>query len=140
MLAGFLCAQFEKRDEIQARRKFIWMYYDEYLRGWAEAHNVRLPVVPAHCEQAYHMFYLIMPSLETRQALIARLKSLGILSVFHYLPLNLSEMGLKLGGKPGDCPITEDLTDRLLRLPFYFQLSEAEQARVVKAIKEFDGK
>jgi dTDP-4-amino-4,6-dideoxygalactose transaminase len=83
------------------------------------------------------MFYLLLPSLEMRQALIAHLKTRGILSVFHYLPLHLSDVGRRFGGKPGDCPVTEDLSDRLLRLPFYNNLTESDQARVVGAIREF---
>ncbi len=131
-------AQLEAREQIQARRRRVWEYYYEHLRDWAEDQGVRLPVVPAHCEQPYHMFYLILLSLERRQALIAHLKARGILSVFHYLPLHLSEMGQRLGGKAGDCPVTEDVSDRLLRLPFYNELTEADQTRVVAAIRECD--
>ena len=83
------------------------------------------------------MFYVLLPSLEQRQALIAHLKARGIHSVFHYLPLHLSDMGRQLGGQPGDCPVTEDISDRLLRLPFYNDLSEDDQARVVEAIHDF---
>jgi dTDP-4-amino-4,6-dideoxygalactose transaminase len=97
---------------------------------------VRLPHVPAHCEQTYHMFYLLLPSLPQRQAFIANLKARGIMSVFHYLPLHLSPMGRSLGGKPGDCPVAEDVSDRLVRLPFYYDISAADQARIVSAIKE----
>ena len=137
MLAAFLYAQLEAREQIQAKRQRIWEYYYTNLHGWAEENGVRLPVVPDHCEQIYHMFYLLLPSLEQRQALIAHLKAQGIMAVFHYLPLHLSDMGRRFGGKPGDCPVTEDLSDRLLRLPFYNSLSEAEQERVITAIKEF---
>ncbi|MGH9552539.1 MAG: DegT/DnrJ/EryC1/StrS family aminotransferase, partial [Terriglobales bacterium] len=92
---------------------------------------------PAGCEQSYHMFYLIMNSPAERQALILHLKSRGILSVFHYVPLHLSDMGRKFGAQPGDCPITEDMSERVLRLPFYNDLSEGDQARVVSAVTEF---
>ena len=138
ILAAYLCAQLEKREEIQLSRKSVWIILPHGLNDWAAHHNVQLPFVPAHCEQAYHMFYILMPSLEIRQALIDHLKSHGILSVFHYLPLNLSEMGIRNGGKPGQCPVCEDVSDRLLRLPFYNSLSEAEQNDVVDAIKSFD--
>jgi len=136
ILAAFLCAQLEAREEIQARRKRIWEYYDMCLTDWAQEHGVRLPVVPAHCEQPYHMYYLLLPSLEQRQALIAHLKRRSILAVFHYLPLHLSDMGRELGGKVGDCPVTEDLSDRLLRLPFYNDLTREEQDRVIDAIRQ----
>ena len=139
ILAAFLYAQLEAREQIQAKRRRVWEYYYEHLQDWAKDHNVRLPIVPVHCEQPYHMFYLLMPSLKWRQALIAHLKAYGILSVFHYLPLHLSEMGRRFGGKEGDCPVSEDVSDRLLRLPFYNDLTETEQAHVVAAIREFDG-
>ena len=138
MLAAFLYAQLEAREQIQAKRRQIWEYYYNHLQHWSQEHGIRLPIVPRHCEQAYHMFYLLMPSLSKRQALIAHLKAHGIASVFHYLPLHLSDMGRRFGGKEGDCPVTEDVSDRLLRLPFYNDLTEADQARVVRALYNFD--
>ena len=137
ILAAFLYAQLEAREQIQARRREIWEYYYEHLSSWAQEHEVRLPIVPAHCEQPYHIFYLLLPSLEQRQALIAHLKAREISSVFHYIPLHLSEMGRNFGGAPGDCPVTEAVSDYLLRLPFYNDLTEADQARVVDAITRF---
>ena len=77
---------------------------------------MRLPIVPESCEHPSHMFYLVMPSLERRTALMAHLKAQGILSVFHYQPLHLSDMRRHYGGKPGDCPVTESVSDRLVRL------------------------
>lgn len=137
LLAAFLYAQLEQRQQIQATRQNIWEYYFSSLSPWAAAHGVRLPYVPANCGQSYHMFYLLLPSLHLRQALIGHLKSRGILSVFHYLPLHLSAMGLSFGGKPGQCPVTEDVADRLLRLPFYNSFTREEQERVITAILEF---
>ena len=137
MLAAYLYAQLEVHEQIQAKRRQIWEYYHEHLQDWAQEHGIRFPIVPDHCEQAYHMFYVLMPSLEKRQALIAHLKASNIISVFHYLPLHLSQMGRQLGGKEGDCPVTEDVSDLLLRLPFYNDLTEADLARVVAAICEF---
>jgi dTDP-4-amino-4,6-dideoxygalactose transaminase len=139
LLAAFLFAQLEAREAIQAKRRRVWEYYHDRLESWALAHDVRTPVVPAHCEQPFHMFYLLLPSPEWRQALIAHLGARGILAVFHYQPLHLSEMGRRFGGRPGDCPVTEDVSDRLLRLPFYNSLTEAEQARVVEAVCDFEG-
>lgn len=138
ILAAFLYAQLESRQEVQAKRCQIWHNYDEHLADWAAANDVRRPVVPSHCEQSYHMYYLLLPSLEARQALIAHLKAEGILSVFHYLPLHLSAVGQRFGGRQGDCPVTEDVSDRLLRLPFYNNMDEMEQARVITAIKGFN--
>jgi dTDP-4-amino-4,6-dideoxygalactose transaminase len=139
ILAAFLFAQLEAREDIQAKRKRIWEFYSHHLGKWAAANDVRLPFVPPHCQQPYHMFYLLAPSLEYRQALIAFLKSRGILSVFHYLPLHISNMGLSFGGRPGDCPVTEQVSDQLLRLPFHNTLTEGEQVQVVEAIQSFQG-
>jgi dTDP-4-amino-4,6-dideoxygalactose transaminase len=137
LLAAFLLAQLEAREQIQSQRSRIWNCYQERLPAWAEKHRVTLPTVPLDCEQAYHMYYLLLPSLETRTRLIAHLKASGILAVFHYLPLHLSDMGRHFGGQPGDCPVTEDVSDRLLRLPFYNDLSEADQNFVVESLLTF---
>jgi dTDP-4-amino-4,6-dideoxygalactose transaminase len=137
LLAAFLYAQLEAREEIQSKRRQLWTYYWERLIEWSETHEVRLPAVPLSCEQAYHMFYLLLPSLEDRQGMIAHLKECGILSVFHYLPLHLSDVGRRFGGHPGDCPVTEAVSDRLLRLPFHHGLTEAEQEYVVSSIMAY---
>jgi dTDP-4-amino-4,6-dideoxygalactose transaminase len=139
ILAGFLYAQLEARAEIQAKRQRIWELYQDDLQGWAQEHGVQLPTVPTHCEQPYHIFYMLLPSLKLRRKLISHLKDRGIAAVFHYLPLHLSDMGRRFGGKPGDCPVTEDVSDRLLRLPFFNGLAEPDQASVIAAIKEFEG-
>jgi dTDP-4-amino-4,6-dideoxygalactose transaminase len=82
------------------------------------------------------MFYLLLPDLSARDRLISHLKDQGILSVFHYLPLHLSKMGRQFDGKPGDCPVTEDVSDRLLRLPFYNDLTQEDQDQVIDAIQQ----
>src|SRR5262249_41043889 len=111
LLAAYLYAQLECLTEIQTRRERVWHYYASHLQEWAKGQYVGLPTVPANCEQSYHMFYLLMPSLEKRQTMINHLKANGILSVFHYLPLHLSDMGRRFGGQPGDCPVTESISD-----------------------------
>jgi dTDP-4-amino-4,6-dideoxygalactose transaminase len=140
LLAAFLLAQLEARDQIQSKRKKVWHRYADYLTAWGAAHGAHLPTVPAECEQAYHMFYLLLPSLAFRQALIAHLKAQGILSVFHYVPLHSSDMGRKCAAREIPCPVTDDISARLLRLPFYNDLTEADQMRVVAAITAFAGK
>ena len=139
LLAAFLYAQLEAREQIQSRRQRIWQRYRERLQAWAEKKSVQLPFVPDHCEQPYHMFYLVMPTAKSRDALIAHLGARQILAVFHYLPLHLSPMGKRLGGKPGDCPATESISERLLRLPFYNGLSATDQGEVIEAVLEFHG-
>jgi dTDP-4-amino-4,6-dideoxygalactose transaminase len=137
MLAAFLYGQLERRNEIQAKRKAVWEYYRAHLEDFADRWGATLPTVPEYSEQPYHMFYLLMPSLQLRQALIEHLRGHGILSVFHYLPLHLSDMGVRYGGKVGDCPVTEDISDRLLRLPFFNTLSQEELNAVVSAMESF---
>jgi len=134
-LAAFLYAQLEQREQITAARGRIWHSYAETLQDWARSNGIGLPYVPAHCEQPFHMFYLLMPSLESRQKLIEHLKARGILSVFHYVPLDRSPMGKKYG--LFDCPQTQRVADTLLRLPLYNDLTEDAQARIVREIKEF---
>jgi dTDP-4-amino-4,6-dideoxygalactose transaminase len=138
VLAAFLYAQLEAWQTIQAQRQRIWTYYDLHLRDWAKERGIGRPVVPAHCEQSYHMYYLIMPSLETRQALISFLKSRGILSVFHFVPLHLSSMGQRMGGCKGSCPVSEEKSERLLRLPFFNGLDESALNQVISAIRQFE--
>jgi dTDP-4-amino-4,6-dideoxygalactose transaminase len=137
MLAAYLYAQMEAAESIQAKRKRIWHRYASGLSGWAHDLGIGLPQVPWHCEQSYHMFYLLLPSLSFRQTLIESLMQRGILSVFHYMPLHVSEMGQKFGGYAGQCPVTESISDRLLRLPFYNDLSEEVQDEVIELICSF---
>jgi dTDP-4-amino-4,6-dideoxygalactose transaminase len=139
ILAAFLWGQLERRAEIQAKRRRIWERYARDLPAWAEARGIGVPFVPDHCGQPYHLFYLVTASLEQRTRLIAHLRQRGILAVFHYLPLHLSEMGQRFGGKPGDCPVTEDLSDRVLRLPFYTDLASEDLDYVVDSLHAFDG-
>lgn len=136
VLAAFLYGQLEVWQTIQAQRQRIWEYYDQRLRAWAQERGIGCPVVPDYCEQSWHMYYLVMPSLEKRQALISFLKSRGILSVFHYVPLHLSSMGLRMGGRKGDCPVSEEKSERLVRLPFYNRLSQADQDCVIAAVQQ----
>jgi len=137
ILAAFLLAQFEARETIVARRRAIWERYDAGLRGTVERHGVRLPHVPADREQSYHMYWMMLPDVASRQALIEHLQRRGITAVFHYTPLHLSRMGRSFGGRPGDCPVTEAAGERLLRLPFFFQLGDDDVDRVIDATLAF---
>jgi dTDP-4-amino-4,6-dideoxygalactose transaminase len=137
ILAAYLYAQLQQRERIQSHRENLWKTYEAGLKAWAAEKGVQLPFVPPDCEQSYHMFYLLMPSLDLRQRLITHLGERGIRSVFHYLPLHLSDMGRGFGGRVGDCPVTERVSDQLLRLPFHNVLSGAEQEQVIEAILEF---
>jgi len=135
LLAAFLYAQLEAREKIQEKRQQIWNRYYESLAEWAGNNSIKLPLIPSECEQAYHMFYMLLPAVEQRESLISHLKAQGILSVFHYSPLHLSEAGKKFAARPSSCPVAEDISERLLRLPFYNDLSEREQDHVTSSVR-----
>lgn len=137
ILAAFLYAQLEEREKIQSHRRQVWEMYDAGLRSWAKENGVRLPIVPDYCDQAYHMFYMLMPDLEIRQKFITYLREHGIYSVFHYLPLHRSDMGQDFGYQAGDFPVTENISDQLVRLPFHNALTSNDQEMVIDAIMEF---
>jgi dTDP-4-amino-4,6-dideoxygalactose transaminase len=137
MLAAYLFAQFEQREKIQSHRQHVWETYNAALQDWAEKNGVGLPNIPAHAEQAYHMYYLLMPNLDIRQKFIAYLRDQHIYSVFHYLPLHLSDMGRGFGYKAGACPVTEKVSDQLVRLPFHNALTNNDLEQVIDAIMGF---
>lgn len=136
VLGALLLAQLEARRAIQLRRAQIWNRYADELADWASASGIRLPIVPEHCDQAFHMFYLLVPTA-ARSAFIAHLKARGIQAVFHYQPLHLSPMGMALGGRAGMCPVAEQIADQLVRLPLYYDLDGDAQSRVIEAVREF---
>jgi dTDP-4-amino-4,6-dideoxygalactose transaminase len=137
ILAAILFSQFESAKEIQLIRKQIWERYNAGLHQWANENSVLLPFVPEYCEQSFHMFYLLMPDLNTRQSFIAYLKNININAVFHYVPLHTSDMGKRFGYNEGDLPVTEDISNRLVRLPFYNDLELKDQEKVIQAINDF---
>lgn len=136
MLGALLVAQLEVRDEIQRRRARIWHRYMAELAEWAAVRGFRRPIVPDHCTQSFHMFYLLIPA-QHRPAFIEHLKARGVQAVFHYQSLHLSPMGLVHGGKPGMCPVTERIADELVRLPLYNDLTDADQSQVIDAVRSF---
>jgi dTDP-4-amino-4,6-dideoxygalactose transaminase len=136
LLAAYLWAQIESADAIQRRRHEIWGRYARELDSWAASAGVRLPIVPAQCAHPAHIFYLLLPTLERRTAFIQHLRTRKILAPFQYLPLHLSDVGRRYGGTAGQCPVTEDVADRLVRLPLFYQLSDEDQTRVITAIQE----
>lgn len=137
ILAAILLGQLEARGIIQDRRRQIWETYRSELSDWAVHQGVSLPHVPPDRDQAYHLFYLLMPSERARDGLISHLRQRGIGAVFHYLPLHLSPMGRRAQTGPGRCPVTEDVSARLVRLPFFNDLSDADQWTVIEAVCQF---
>jgi dTDP-4-amino-4,6-dideoxygalactose transaminase len=135
LLAAVLFAQLEASETTQARRLAIWHRYAQELAGWAASHGVRLPIVPEGCDQPAHLFYLLLPTEPDRRDLISHLKAREILSVFHYLPLHRSPMGERVGRASGDLPVTETVSDQLLRLPLFAGLTDAEVDSVVEGVR-----
>ncbi|MBM3329690.1 MAG: dTDP-4-amino-4,6-dideoxygalactose transaminase [Calditrichaeota bacterium] len=137
LIAAFLYAQLEESESISERRMAIFNRYADAFKTFAQQGRVRPPYVPPHCRHNAHMFYLILESESVRDRLIAHLREEGILAVFHYLPLHLSPMGLKWRAGEGSLPVTESISRRLVRLPFYYDLDPADQDRVVEAVVNF---
>jgi dTDP-4-amino-4,6-dideoxygalactose transaminase len=137
LLAAFLYAQLLGSDDIQRRRRTIWERYHRELADWAERNAVSRPTVPAACGQAYHLYYLLMPTPADRDALIAFLRDRAIATVFHYVPLHGSEYGKTFGYGLNDLPVSQSSSERLIRLPLYNDMTGEEQARVIQAITAF---
>ena len=97
-----------------------------------------LPFVPAHVEHPAHMFYLLMPSAGRRDRLLQQLRERGILAVFHYLPLHASAFAKRIGARDTGCPVSEDVSARIVRLPFFTGMTEAEQDEVIAALHDVD--
>jgi dTDP-4-amino-4,6-dideoxygalactose transaminase len=138
VLAAFLYGQLEKWPWIQKRRSELWGRYQSILHSWSRENRVHQPFIPEHCDQAWHMYYLLMPSLEIRQSFISHLKKRGILAVFHYLPLHLSEYASRWRTSDSfDCPIAQNISDRIVRLPFFNSMSDEQQDEVLEAVMSF---
>jgi dTDP-4-amino-4,6-dideoxygalactose transaminase len=137
ILAALLWAQIEIVDAIQAKRRAIFERYAASLHPWADSHGTRLPTIPDHCTCSYHLFYLLLPDAWVQGAFIQHLQANRINAVFHYQPLHLTPMGRRFGGQTGQCPVTESVAARVVRLPFYFDLSAADQDRVIGAVHSF---
>jgi dTDP-4-amino-4,6-dideoxygalactose transaminase len=137
ILAALLWAQIEAREKIQDRRREIHERYRHGLGDWARAQGIALPVIPTHCRPSYHLFTLLLPTAAARSAFIQHLRERQIHAVFHYQPLHLTPMGRRLGGQPGQCPVAEDVAERIVRLPFYYDLTPASQDRVIEAARLF---
>jgi dTDP-4-amino-4,6-dideoxygalactose transaminase len=138
IIAAFLFAQLEQLEVIQERRKDIWNIYRSELQSLQDEGNVQLPFIPAYATNNAHMFYLVCSSLDDRTAIIQALKAKGIMAVFHYLSLHDSEF-FKLQHDKRNLANSNAYSDRLLRLPFYFELSDStirEIAKIIYAVLE----
>ena len=133
IVAAFLWGQMEEADAITARRMRIW---ERYHAAFAQAEargNLRRPVIPSHCRHNAHMYYLLLDDLAQRTAFIDALKASGVMAVFHYVPLHSSPAGRRLGRASGELVVTENLSERLVRLPLWLGL-EDHQDRVIESV------
>jgi len=135
--AAYLWAQFERYEDIFNDRMATWNAYNEGLKPLAEAGLIELPFIPEDCTHNAHMFYIKAKDLAERTALISHLKENGVMAVFHYIPLHSAPAGLKFGRFSGEDRFTTKESERLLRLPLYYGLTEGERARVIDAVKAF---
>jgi dTDP-4-amino-4,6-dideoxygalactose transaminase len=133
VLAGYLLAQLERREVIQAKRRAVHEAYARALAPKAEEYGYALPDVPSDRESAFHMFYLLLPTRDRRNAVLESMRGAGVTATFHYVPLHSSDAGRSFAARPTECPVTDDISGRLLRLPFYNALTPAEIDRVVAA-------
>lgn len=138
LVAAFLYGQLEKAEDILTQRLAVWGRYHGLLADLEAAGSIRRPVIPDECKHNGHMYYILTGNPDERTRLIRFLKDRGIQAVFHYVPLHNSPMGRKFAGEVA-LPVTENIADRLLRLPCYNTLSAAEQERVSAAIHAFYG-
>lgn len=137
ILSAFLYAQLENIETIAKDRLSSWQYYYDSLEILEKKGFLKRPVIPKMCKQNGHMFYILLNDNKTRDLLMNCLKDKGILAIFHYLPLHLSPMGINMGYKKGDFPITEKMSDCILRLPLFFHIGKNGQDIVIKEIYNF---
>jgi dTDP-4-amino-4,6-dideoxygalactose transaminase len=137
ILAAFLYAQLENMEQINKRRSVLFDYYYKALIPLVNDGKLRLPYVSSECESNSHLFYIILNDENTRDSLMEYLKSKGISAVFHYYPLHLSQIGRSMGYSDGQFPVTESMSSRLLRLPFYYEVTDEELDEVVTRINQF---
>lgn len=135
--AAYLMAQLEMADEINENRLQRWARYNEGLQDLAQEGVIELPYIPEECAHNAHMFYIKTKDMEERKALISYLKERDIAAVFHYVPLHSAPAGLRFGRFHGEDRYTTKESERLLRLPMYYNLSESDQQKVIDAVHGF---
>ena len=138
ILAALLAAQLEAFAQVQERRHAVWAAYDEQLSNWTAAHGITTQVVPDECAHPAHLFALLLPTEEDRTAFIAHCAERGITTPFHYVPLHTTEIGTRVGRVAGECPVTDDVSARLVRLPLYAGMTDAHTQRVIETVTAFE--
>lgn len=135
--AAYLYAQLEEAEMINNNRLKTWNLYYEGLKELEDNEFIELPVIPSNCEHNAHMFYIKCKNLDERTKLIKYLKDNDILAVFHYIPLHSAEAGVKFGRFYGEDKFTTKESERLLRLPLYYNLEEEKTNYIIKKIFDF---
>ncbi|MBS6035035.1 MAG: dTDP-4-amino-4,6-dideoxygalactose transaminase [Pantoea sp.] len=135
--AAYLWAQLEAAERINQQRLRIWQRYHDALQPLAEQGRIALPAIPANCEHNAHMFYIKLRDQDDRQALINWMKEAEILTVFHYIPLHSSPAGQRFSQFFGDDRFTTVESERLLRLPLFYNLSDNNQSTVISSLLSF---
>ncbi|MBT9319697.1 dTDP-4-amino-4,6-dideoxygalactose transaminase [Actinobacillus pleuropneumoniae] len=135
--AAYLYAQLEVAQQIKQTRLAVWQHYFEVLRPFAEQGRLELPTCPPECEQNGHLFYLKWRNSDERNDFIERLKQHGILAVFHYVPLHSSPAGQRFGSFIGEDRFTTSESERLVRLPLFYNLQPQESDKIIRVILEF---
>lgn len=133
IIAAFLAAQMEEADSITRQRLAVWNTYHQWLAEAEKAGKLRRPVVPAHCAHNAHMYYILLPDLEHRTVFIDKLRKVGINTVFHYIPLHSAPAGQRNGRTHGELRVTNEMSERLVRLPLWVGLEE-QQAEVIQHV------
>jgi dTDP-4-amino-4,6-dideoxygalactose transaminase len=137
LLAAILYGQLLRVDDINARRLQIWNRYHTELSSWAQRNGVTTPFVPEGCEHVGHVYHLRFGNLAQRTRFIAALKEVQISAVFHYQALHMSPVGQHFGGYLGQCPVAEQASDCLVRLPLFNSMTDEQQSRVIEAVQLF---
>lgn len=136
LVAAFLWAQLEEADAITQARMQCWNYYHERLAE-LEAHGLlRRPVIPEYCTHNAHMYYVLLDERISRAAVLEAFRQADISAVFHYVPLHTSPAGKRFGRASGDLPVTQSISDRLVRLPLWVGLTIEQQDRVLQTLTD----
>jgi dTDP-4-amino-4,6-dideoxygalactose transaminase len=133
VLAAYLCAQLEEREKVLAKRRAAFDRYWRMLEPHAERYGYTLPTIPRDREQAYHMFYVLLPERGSRDRVLEGMRDRGVLATFHFVPLHDSPGGRHFAARDLPCPVSERISARLVRLPFFTDITDAEAEEVVEA-------
>jgi dTDP-4-amino-4,6-dideoxygalactose transaminase len=136
MTAAFLQAQLEESDSFCARRVHLWRHYHQRFERYEQAGALKRPIVPDHCASNGHIYYILLPTAAAQAAMLASLRKNGIDAVFHYVPLHTAPAGRRFGRTSGTLPITEDLPQRLIRLPLWADMPDDHVDQVVEAVEQ----